>query len=478
MLAVGGTQLNTDSLGNYLSETGWSGSGGGISTVESQPSYQKGVVTQSSTMRTVPDVAYDGSSSSPFAVYDTSSYSGWIQVYGTSAGAPQWAALIAIADQGRALGGQSSLDGSTQTLPTLYGLPAGDYHDITSGSNGGYTAAAGYDLVTGMGTPRANLIAPALSNQSTSQGPSIVTPASATPNPVTGTTANLSVSGTDPSGTLNYAWSVTSAPAGAAAPTFGNSAAANTSVAFHLAGAYTFQVTLTDPAGLSASSSASVTVNQTLTSIVVSPAKASVADGGSLQFSAVARDQFGNNLSTQPSFAWSLAAGSGSVVANAGTGLYTAPSSGSGTATIQASAGAVNATATVTYGALPAAPTNLTATAISSRKVNLAWTESSTNVTGFVVQRANSGGNNWTTIATIAANVTSYADASVNKNKSYAYRVYAYNSFGSSGYSNTATVTTPSVAIAAATTSTSSAPPTQNTAAALDWFWRNYGRLS
>src|SRR5262249_20535939 len=71
VLAVGGTQLSTDSAGNYLSETGWSGSGGGISAYYSQPSWQNGVVTQSTTRRTVPDVAYNGSSGSPFAVYDT-----------------------------------------------------------------------------------------------------------------------------------------------------------------------------------------------------------------------------------------------------------------------------------------------------------------------------------------------------------------------------------------------------------------------
>src|SRR5262249_27785088 len=75
-----------------------------------------------------------------------------------SAGAPQWAALIAIADQGRALAGEGTLDGATQTLPTLYQLPSSDFHDITSGNNG-YSAGTGYDLVTGRGTPLANMVA-------------------------------------------------------------------------------------------------------------------------------------------------------------------------------------------------------------------------------------------------------------------------------------------------------------------------------
>src|SRR5262249_8455261 len=158
VIAVGGTQLNTDSLGNYLSETGWSGSGGGISGYESQPAYQKGVVTQTSSLRGVPDVAYNGANNSPYALYDSYGYGGWVAVAGTSAGAPQWSALIAIADQGRALAGKGALDGATQALPMLYQLPAADYHDITSGSNGAYVAGPGYDLVTGMRTPVANQV--------------------------------------------------------------------------------------------------------------------------------------------------------------------------------------------------------------------------------------------------------------------------------------------------------------------------------
>ncbi len=158
VLAVGGTQLADDSTGNYQSETAWSGSGGGMSTYEAQPSYQKEVVTQTSTQRAVPDVSYNASTSSSYAVYDSSGYGGWITVYGTSAGAPQWAALVAIADQGRVLNGNGTLDGATPTLPALYQMPSSNFHDITSGSNGAYSAGPGYDLVTGVGTPRANLV--------------------------------------------------------------------------------------------------------------------------------------------------------------------------------------------------------------------------------------------------------------------------------------------------------------------------------
>ncbi|HEY2882227.1 MAG TPA: S53 family peptidase, partial [Pirellulales bacterium] len=138
VVAVGGTMLSVGSNGAYGSETGWSGSGGGLSSFEGQPSYQNGIVTQSSTSRGNPDVAFDADPNSGVAVYD--SYNNpsapWIQVGGTSFSTPSWAALIAVTDQGRSAAGLGTLDGRTQTLPMLYQLPATDFHDITSGNNG------------------------------------------------------------------------------------------------------------------------------------------------------------------------------------------------------------------------------------------------------------------------------------------------------------------------------------------------------
>jgi subtilase family serine protease len=163
VLAVGGTTLTLDSAGNYLAETGWRSSGGGISAYESKPGYQSSV-TQSSTQRTAPDVAYDADPSTGFAVYDSVGLNGtvgWIKVGGTSAGAPQWAALVALADQGRAMCGYGSLDGPSQTLPLIYAMPSTSFHDITSGYNG-YYAGPGYDLVTGRGSPYANLVVQSL----------------------------------------------------------------------------------------------------------------------------------------------------------------------------------------------------------------------------------------------------------------------------------------------------------------------------
>jgi subtilase family serine protease len=153
-----------DSQGNYISETAWSGSGGGISQYEAQPGYQQGVVTQSVTARTIPDVAFDGDPNTGVAVYNTGNGAStpWAEEGGTSVGAPAWAGIIAIADQGLALAGDGSLAGATQTLPDLYALPAGDFHAITTGGNGGYWAGPGYNLVTGRGSPIANLLVPGL----------------------------------------------------------------------------------------------------------------------------------------------------------------------------------------------------------------------------------------------------------------------------------------------------------------------------
>jgi subtilase family serine protease len=170
VLSVGGTALSVSSTGTYGSERGWSGSGGGESWYENEPSYQSNV--QSTGARTSPDVSYNADPNAGFAVYDTTTlegHRGWWIVGGTSAGTPQWAGLVAIADQGRKLAGKSSLNGATQTLPTLYSLGnsattySADFHDIASGRTSRFVSAGdGYDLVSGLGSPQANGVVLAL----------------------------------------------------------------------------------------------------------------------------------------------------------------------------------------------------------------------------------------------------------------------------------------------------------------------------
>ncbi len=70
VVSVGGTSLYLNGT-NYGSESAWSGSGGGLSSYETQPAYQQGVVTQSSTARANPDVSYDADPNTGFPVYNS-----------------------------------------------------------------------------------------------------------------------------------------------------------------------------------------------------------------------------------------------------------------------------------------------------------------------------------------------------------------------------------------------------------------------
>ena len=145
MVAVGGTTLDYSTLGGYT-QKGWTGSGGGISQYESQPNYQNGIVTQSSTKRTIPDLAFTADSVMIFDTYDGGGFYG---IGGTSVATPIMAGLVSIIDQTRGTASYSGQD----FLNRLYSLPANAFTDITTGDNGLFTAGPGYDLVTGLGTP-------------------------------------------------------------------------------------------------------------------------------------------------------------------------------------------------------------------------------------------------------------------------------------------------------------------------------------
>jgi autotransporter-associated beta strand protein len=375
VVAVGGTIL--DPSGNsYSSESSWGngassgssgGGGGGVSGYESlfATNFQSGVVSSvdstdnglysaSAPHRTYPDVSANAGSAMPiYDSYVTSRTGDWVDGFGgTSFACPIWAGMIAVADEGRGLSGLGSLNGATQTLPLLYQIDsaaAASFHDITTGSSIGptsglpsYSPASGYDLATGIGSPAGNLLIPRLIGI-----PTVTTTASASPSPATGTTTVLSVvaSTSDAASNLTYTWSTTSAPAGAA-PTFsvnGTNAANDTTATFFEAGTYTFSVSIADTlTGGSTTSSVSVTVNPALTSIALTPASSSLSAGGTQQFSAIGRDQFGNALASQPAFTWS--ATTGTITSG---GLFTAPDV-SASGTVKAASGGVSATAPVT----------------------------------------------------------------------------------------------------------------------------------
>jgi subtilase family serine protease len=161
VVGVGGTSLYLDGANNRSSEPAWSGSGGGQSRYVSEPSFQ--TVWQSSGKRQVPDVSYNADPNTGFRVYDGTPYgrskAGWYVVGGTSAGAPQWAAVMALVNAGRS----SGLSAANNAIYTL-GSPSNylsDFVDIISGSNG-YAATTGYDLATGIGSPLAQTLVPGL----------------------------------------------------------------------------------------------------------------------------------------------------------------------------------------------------------------------------------------------------------------------------------------------------------------------------
>lgn len=166
--AVGGTTLLTSPAGVH--ETAWSGSGGGFSRFFGEPDYQQELPqdTQSRLQgqRGLPDVAANADPASAMAIY----FSGqWVQIGGTSAATPTWAAIVAVANQmaGHPLGFLN---------PALYKLAASeraaeDFRDITSGNNAfhqdnvnvqGYTAEPGWDAVTGYGAPVCDQLLPDL----------------------------------------------------------------------------------------------------------------------------------------------------------------------------------------------------------------------------------------------------------------------------------------------------------------------------
>ncbi len=165
--AVGGTDLTTASAGGaWKSETAWSDSGGGISPDKiAIPSWQQlsGVITStnkgSTKYRNGPDVAANAN----FTFYVCADQEACTanEYGGTSFATPMWAAFISLANE------QIANNGGTATLgfinPSIYeenvtSVYDTDFHDITSGKSGSYSAVTGYDLVTGWGSPKAALI--------------------------------------------------------------------------------------------------------------------------------------------------------------------------------------------------------------------------------------------------------------------------------------------------------------------------------
>jgi hypothetical protein len=93
-------------------------------------------------------------------------------------------------------------------------------------------------------------------------------------------------------------------------------------------------------------------------------------------------------------------------------------------------------------GSRPQAPSGLDATPESGSRINLSWTDNSSNESRFEIERKAGSGGTYSRTANVAADETSYSDTGLNEKTTYYYRVYALNSAGNSGYSNVADATT------------------------------------
>jgi len=143
VVSVGGTSL-VQTLNGYT-ESAWSSGGGGVSTIEQTPNYQATALSNAYTKRATPDVSYNADPNNGFLVYNSYGYNGgrgWFVVGGTSAGAPQWAAISTYGNTANNINFYS-------TYPNSYGAT---FTDIQTGSNG-YPTKVGYDLATGIGSP-------------------------------------------------------------------------------------------------------------------------------------------------------------------------------------------------------------------------------------------------------------------------------------------------------------------------------------
>jgi hypothetical protein len=188
VVAVGGTSLYTASArGAYGSETAWSkvttrsgteGGGGGVSQYEPTPSYQSSNGVNFGA-RSQPDVSMDANPNTGVLVIDSyDNATNFLIVGGTSLASPMFAGVVDLADAASIGGGGTSLS-STTVLNTLYSTYnsanyGNDFHDVTTGNNG-FAAGTGYDLATGIGSPKANTLVPVLA------GAGALPPAATTP---------------------------------------------------------------------------------------------------------------------------------------------------------------------------------------------------------------------------------------------------------------------------------------------------------
>ena len=299
VVSVGGTDLTTASAaGPWKSETAWTDSGGGISPDKiAIPSWQQlsGVINSSNkgstTLRNGPDV----SANANFSFYTCADQTTCLanEYGGTSFAAPMWAGYIALVNQQLVANGKSTIGFLN---PTIYSQNvtssyAADFHDISSGTSGSFSAVSGYDLVTGWGSPNSGLIS-ALTGSGT-QNPSFSLSASPTSLSVaagssgTSTITSTVSNGFDSAVTLSASGLPSGVTVGFSPSSItgtGSSTASFTVASTATAG--TYSITITGTSG-SATSTATVALTVTTTTqkgaftVSVSPTSGSLDQGQS-----------------------------------------------------------------------------------------------------------------------------------------------------------------------------------------------------
>lgn len=175
VISAGGTTVNRDANENFLNESCWSGSGGGVSAYEvwqSTPSVTNGMGPWTNFQypfagegpRQTPDLSFNSDPNSGVYVYDTYGYGGWLQVGGTSVASPSLAGIVNGANnrlgQAPNIGGFYTSEENNLIYDQLFAHTAypTNFYDVTTGSNGtGHNAGTGYDQCTGVGSPRGKL---------------------------------------------------------------------------------------------------------------------------------------------------------------------------------------------------------------------------------------------------------------------------------------------------------------------------------
>jgi kumamolisin len=378
VVSVGGTDLTTASAaGPWKSETAWSDSGGGISPDKiAIPSWQKlsGVINStnkgSTTYRNGPDV----SANANFTFYTCADQTTCLanEYGGTSFAAPMWAGYIALVNQQLVANGDATIGFIN---PTIYAQNvtssyAADFHDITSGTSGSYSAVSGYDLVTGWGSPSAGLIS-ALAGSSTETPAFTISASPAAVSVAAGSsgasTVTIAVSGGFDSAVALTASgaptgaTVTFSPTSIAAPGSGTSTVTFAVASSTAAGTYSITISGTG-GGLTQTTTVSLTVTTGVSAgftISVSPASITVARNasGSAAITTAVSGSFNSaiTLSASGQGSQQTVTFSPSSIAAPGTGHATMTvkvgrnaTTGDHTITIKATGGGITHTATVT----------------------------------------------------------------------------------------------------------------------------------